>query len=141
MSAKEAEKLPSVEKQSIGEKDLDYAKEFWTVGNVIAGFSIVQTLWFFTVVASGHEGVSQGVRDNRAFAGLATIGGTVLYLLGIGFAHSAHYKIIEGYILSKSFRKSLFWFWIFRYIIVAATGIAISYTCFNFRLATGCLPL
>jgi hypothetical protein len=135
MNAKVVEKLPSAERPSIGDKDLDYAKEFWTVGNAIAGFSIVQTLWFFTVVAPGHDAISKGVNESHVIAGWATLVVTLLYLLGVGFAHSAHYKIIDRYISPEPFRRYLWGFWIIRYGIVALTGILVSIVCFNFHLA------
>ena len=98
--------------EKISPEDLNYAKDLWTLGNVVAGFAIYQGILFLTNIGPKKSDLYceiQRTTFNVVFAGFAIALGTVLYLAVVLGAHRAQYKLLDrsktvGAMLLKRFR-------------------------------------
>lgn len=79
-------------------KDLEFAKEFWTLANVITGFSIVQGLTFATAIGGRDGAVFKRINTDISSFGFAvafTAAVSVGYLLAIFFCHHTIRNLLE----------------------------------------------
>jgi hypothetical protein len=64
-----------------GERELEYAKEFWTLSNVIAGLAVLQGVVFMSAVWPGRRDLAPVVLETRVErAGTAIV--TLLFTIG-----------------------------------------------------------
>src|SRR6266446_4000240 len=81
----------------IGDKALEYAKELWTIGNVVAGFCILQTVVF--LVEAGRFCSTLGIAVAKyplsayAFIGLFGVG----YVVLISLSYLGQRRIFRGF--------------------------------------------
>lgn len=61
-----------------GKKDLEYAKEFWLIGNAVTAFAFLQTITFASVVGPHKSDLFCAITDNQALTIWGILVGSVL---------------------------------------------------------------
>lgn len=108
-------------------KDLDYAKEFWTVGNVVTGFAILQGITFLINVGPQKGDLFCAVTRHVAFSQNSVLYGTAIYLLAVIFCHGVQYLLLTARHALGCLLIICFPLWtIGELVIIAALGL-ISY--------------
>jgi len=109
------------------DKILDYGKELWTIGNVVAGFSIVQTLLFLEEAGKHCSALGVELAKHDGWYGLGGVGvflGAELALVWL--CHWGHLRALGSYSipdhLGRMFRSAV---WIRSGIVI--TGLAFSF--------------
>jgi len=110
-------------KKSFGERDLEYAKDFWTIANVVVAFAVIQTLAFGMAVGPGEGALVKTIIDQRGSVTVYGLLGTASYLLVIWVCQSRHSKIVFCYDVSEVMVRS-FQIWnAVRLLAVALLGL------------------
>jgi hypothetical protein len=71
----------------------EYAKEFWSIANAVAGFSIVQNIAFYSVVGPHDGGLFLAVRSHSYATVIGIATATALYIWAIVWCNDAQKRL------------------------------------------------
>jgi MFS family permease len=106
--------------------NLEYAKEFWTLANVVTGFSVVQGFTFVTV-AGPRSGtlfcaITKAIPDTR----IGIIVSTTIYAIAILFCYFARNCLLKTHDALSLKLKIAFAVWLFGQLLAVALFAALS---------------
>jgi hypothetical protein len=88
-------------REAFSERELDYAKEFWTIANIVAGFSIVQTMTFASATGTHRGDLAEAIGCQKWSAVAFALFGSMVYVFIIGFCQWTHKKSVASRAVSK----------------------------------------
>ncbi|MEX3939875.1 hypothetical protein AB4Y44_10050 [Paraburkholderia sp. BR10937] len=92
----------------IDKKDLEFAKEFWTLGNVVTGFSILQGLAFVSSVGPHRSDLFCATFEHRFITALLVLFFSVGYFWMVNFCHLERERLLKAHaVLSKDLERAL----------------------------------
>jgi hypothetical protein len=87
--------------------DLKYAKEFWTLSNVVTGFSVVQGLTFGTVVGPHSGALFCAITEAIPITCIGIVISTILYESAILFCWFTRNRLLKEHkALSKKLKRA-----------------------------------
>ncbi|WP_277183077.1 hypothetical protein [Caballeronia sp. BR00000012568055] len=141
MNAQRLFKLFKASRQSgLREKDLEYAKEFWAMGNVVTGFAVVQSLAFLIAVGPQKGDLYCAMRISLLLARSAILIGLVLYLAALWFCHFTRNRLLADHeALDRRLQISFCcWSWGSTLLIVLFCLLSFAATCDNQKIKHDC---
>ena len=109
------------------EKDLEYAKEFWTLGNVVTGFAALQSLTFLIQVGPHKGDLYCAVSVSECFSRVLISTGLVLYLSALWFCHHKRNELLTGHNALSDRLRSAFKWWIYGQTFVIVLFCVVSF--------------
>jgi len=106
----------------VGKTELEYAKEFWTLANIITAFAVFQMIAYLFSAGANDSKIRSGIIQIRRAILVGIVVATLLYSIGVWLLGNWQIELLERNGL-QSLSYSLRWVQSGRVVVIGLSGV------------------